>query len=114
MGMILAMLITVAISIGWIKLWTATYSPFKISGFIKHTVIFIFLSLIVALIGLFLIFSPVDDTYSASNTGALGLLFVLCVSIFCVACMIAAIQNLSSLLQKLKKDKQGETENINL
>lgn len=114
MEIIFAMLITISVSIGWIKLWTATYSPLKISGFIKHTVIFIFLSLVVALIGLFLIFAPVDDTYSASNTGALGLLFVLCISIFGVACMIAVIQNLSGLLQKRNEDKQSETENIDL
>lgn len=101
------MLIAIAASSGWLKLWTAAYTPSKISGYIRHTVIFTFLSLLISWLVSLLIFSPVDDTYSASNIGALGMLFILWLLIFGTACLIAVFQTFGSIFKKLNEEKQN-------
>lgn len=95
----------ILISAGWAILWGKTYKFSKIRGFIKHTVIFMLLSLLAAWIVSKLIFFPADETYSYSNISALGLLCLIWLKIFGFGCLTAFIYTLDSLL-----DPQGEGE----
>jgi hypothetical protein len=90
----MSLLIIVAVSIGWALLWILTCNPVKVSGLVKHSVIFAVLSLILTAAAMFIMFMPVDETYSASNKGAIGILFILWLLIFCSACLIAFIISL--------------------
>lgn len=94
------------VSAGWAVLWGKTYKSQKIGGFIKHTVIFLLLSVLIAWIGLRLIFLPVNETYSYSNICALGLLCPIWLKIFGLGCLTAIVYTLDDLLDP--QNTEGE------
>ncbi len=105
--------IIAAISIGWALLWIFTCNHDKVRGFVKHSVIFAVLSLILTVAAMFIMFMPVDETYSASNKGAIGILFILWLMIFCSACLIAFIISLvrfSGMWCAAKKNEKSSFE----
>ncbi len=108
--MFMAIIVFAAV-IGWAALWINTYTPSKISGYIIHTSIFTALSALITWFAAKVIFSPVDETYSASNVGALGLLFLMWAFVFSAACLIAIFQTLGRLLTKHREEKQNKPEN---
>jgi hypothetical protein len=56
-------------------------------------------------LALHLIFLPVDETYSASNLGALGFLFLGFLGYYIPGCIIAFVATLGKLLTKKDNDK---------
>lgn len=102
----------VAVSILWACLWVKTYKALTIKRFIIHTIIFIFLSLLIAWLAMQLIFLPVDDTYSASNIGALGLLFFMFLACFGSACISAFGISLGKLIDNGKNENQENNERL--
>ena len=107
--MLIAIIVFAAV-IGWAALWINTYTPSKISGYILHTSVFTALSALITWFAAKIIFSSVDETYSASNVGALGLLFIMWELVFSAACLIAIFQTLGRLLTKHCEEKQNKSE----
>ncbi|MBR1591940.1 MAG: hypothetical protein IJ666_02890 [Ruminococcus sp.] len=70
------LIVFVAVSFMWVKLWINTCNYEKTSRFVLHEIIFTLLSLIISFIAMLIIFSPMDDTYTAANKGALGFVFI--------------------------------------
>lgn len=107
----LYMFIMAALSLGWALLWIYTYRSAKISGYVIHTVIFSALSAAITWLMLKVIFAPVDDTYSASNKGALGLVFILWMIVFGSACLIAVFATLGKLINNRTENEADNREN---
>ncbi|MBQ8434581.1 MAG: hypothetical protein IJX24_01000 [Oscillospiraceae bacterium] len=81
--------IFIAFSIFWSYLWVKTCKVSTVKRLIIHTIIFILLSLVVAYLTMRLIFLPVNDNYSASNIGAVGILYLMFLVCFGIACFLA-------------------------
>ena len=111
MDSILLLIIALIGSAGWLKLWISSYTPSNVRGYIAHTLIFIVLSLIIAGLVLLIIFAPVDDTYSASNVGALGMLFLGFLELFGCFCLVAVAFNFGKLMDTLDKEKNDNEKN---
>ena len=79
----------IAFSIFWSYLWVKTCKASTVRRLIIHTIIFILLSLVVAYLTMRLIFLPVNDNYSASNIGAVGILYLMFLVCFGIACFLA-------------------------
>lgn len=105
------MFIMAVLSLGWALLWICTYRSAKISGYVIHTAIFTALSAAITWLMLKVIFSPVDDTYSASNIGALGFVFILWMIIFGSACLIAVFATLGKLINYRTENEADNREN---
>lgn len=97
-------LILVILLLVWLMLWVATYKPSNVLGLIKHTVVFALLSILLSRIALWWVFLSVDDTYSASNKGALGILYMMWQIVFLFDCLLAFGMTLKSLLDKKRKE----------
>ena len=96
----------VAVSFLWAKLWINTCNYEKTSRFVLHEIIFTVLSFGISFIALLIIFSPVDDTYSAANKGALGFVFIFWLVIFGSASFVALLQTVGDFVEyKNNKDK---------
>jgi len=67
----------IVFSIFWSYLWVKTCKAPTVRRLIIHTIIFVLLSLVVAYLTIHLIFLPVNDSYSASNIGAVGILYLI-------------------------------------
>lgn len=109
MSLIFSLLAFAAVSFGWIHLWTSTYRPYSIGGLILHNAIFTALSLPVAWLVSMLIMMTAGAGYSASNTGALGLLAIFWLFIFGFACFIALILTIVSFREKQSERKFNES-----
>lgn len=107
-------LVVALVSIGWALLWIFTCNHDKVSGFVKHSVIFAVLSLILTAAAMFVMFMPVDETYSASNKGALGILFILWLIVFCSACLIAFIISLVRFSGMRRTANEDEEHNFDV
>ena len=84
---------------GWVLLWMRTYKPGTVKGLLLHNLLFLVLSLLIAGGVLFLIFLPADDSYSAANLGALGMLFMMFLYIFGAGCLVAFMGTVGMLVQ---------------
>lgn len=93
----------IAFPIFWAVLWIKTFKTVTIKSFIIHSIIFLLLSLLVCCLFLRLIFLSVDDTYSASNLGALGILYLSFLYLFIPGCLISLMVTLGKLLIKMNK-----------
>lgn len=100
----LIMGLIVAGAFGWAVLWMRTYHPDGIKGLLLHNLLFLGLSLLIAGGVLLLIFLPADDSYSASNLGALGILFLMFLRIFGTACFVALMGTIGMLVQHKHPD----------
>ena len=69
--------IPVIISVVWYLIWTKTYDPYELRGLIRHEVIFTAASAGIFYLAARVIFSPVDESYSYSNKGALGFVVII-------------------------------------
>ena len=95
----LKLALVLAVSVGWALFWVKTYDPYTVGGLIGHSVLFSVLSLILLLTGLNILFSPADDSYSASNKSALGMIGLLYSGVFLIGCLIAFIQTISEYIE---------------
>ena len=93
----LALVLTV--SVGWALLWVRTYDSYTVSGLIGHSVLFSVLSFILLLTGLNILFSPADESYSASNKSALGMIGLLYSGVFLIGCLVAIITTISEYIE---------------
>ncbi len=66
------------------------------------------LSLLIAWLAAQIIFAPADDTYSAANKSALGMIFMLWLIIFGSVCLIAVIVTLGSFIESKTSDKRSD------
>lgn len=98
------------ISLVWAALWVFTYRTLTLKRFIVHTAVFVILSAVVAWLVLQFTFMPIDSTYSASNIGALGFLYMSFLIFFISACLIAFGITLGKLIGKKKDETSGEQE----
>jgi len=110
MNIVLLLIITIIGSAGWLKLWISSYTPSNVRGYVAHTLIFTVLSFIISGLVLLLIFAPVDDTYSASNVGALGMLFLGFIGLFGCFCLVAVFFNFGKLMDK-REERKNENKN---
>lgn len=94
-----------AFSLFWAWLWVKTYKRLTAKRFLLHTLLFVALSLLASWVAARIVFLPVDSTYSASNIGALGLLFIMFLVCFASGCIAAFGITLGKLLGK---DKAGD------
>ncbi|MGN0695760.1 MAG: hypothetical protein ACI4J5_03225 [Oscillospiraceae bacterium] len=101
-------IILLVFSCGWAWLLVHTYKNMTSNGLFIHTIVFIFLSLLVAWGALKLIFLPADDTYSASNLGALGVIFFIFLQFFAPACLIAFLITLGKMLGNREDDDRDD------
>lgn len=108
MGAIITIIVFM-ISYGWYKLWVSTYKPKNVLGYVKHTLLFVIISLFVIWLFINIIFLPVDETYSASNVGALGIIVILYVPFWILACIAAAFHTLSILIKRKNKEDRFKT-----
>lgn len=97
-----------AVSIGWAFLWIRTYKTLTAKRLILHTLLFTALSILVFLLVSYITFIPVDESYSASNIGALGFMILLFINFFGASCIVAFAINIGKLLNKDDKDKEGD------
>ena len=107
MDIFVYLLIFVALSFLWAKLWLKTCKYEKIGRFVLHEIIFTALSFAVSYIMMLIIFSPVDETYSASNKGALGFIFIFWLVIFGSACFVALVQTVVDMINKNSEDNDN-------
>ena len=98
-----------AVSIGWAFLWVRTYKTLTVERLILHTLLFTALSLLIFQLVSYITFLPVDESYSASNIGALGFMILLFINIFAAACIVAFGLNLGKLLKKDEKEKNNKS-----
>lgn len=113
----LPLLISVVVSVLWMALWVRTYKPLTVKRFLIRTLVFILLSLLVAYVAARIIFLPVDDTYSASNIGALGLLCLMFLGCFGLSCISAFGITLGMLIdskKNLKQENEADDESTDL
>ena len=103
LNMMLMLLLVVAPSCLWAYVWVKAYRGRTAGSLILHTVIFSVLSLLIAYLAMRMIFSQVDDTYSASNKGALGLMSIMCTGIFAVACLALFLSKAKNAAAKAAK-----------
>lgn len=92
--------------IAWAFVWIKTFKGNTVRRLIAHTLIFAALSAFIAYVILRIVFSGVDETYSASNKGALGILFLMIMAVFVPACLFAFFQTVSDLISRRKKKEQ--------
>lgn len=97
---IIELIIAAVLSVVWFLLWTKTYLPYDIKGLIKHSVIFILLSVGILFIMAKAVFAPVDDSYSYSNKSVLGLLFILMAIVFFLASLFALAVTIGEYINK--------------
>ena len=96
-----------AVSIGWAFLWVRTYKTLTAKRLILHTLLFTALSILIFLLVSYITFLPVDESYSASNIGALGFMILLFINFFGASCIVALAVNIGKLLNKDDKDKES-------
>ena len=97
--------LSIIISIFWAFLWIATFKTITVKRFLIHTIVFLLFSVLISGLALSLIFLPADNTYSASNLGALGMVFLVFLGCFIPGCIIAFAVTLGQLLTNSKNDK---------
>ncbi|MCM1226665.1 MAG: hypothetical protein NC320_04460 [Clostridium sp.] len=101
MGAVITVIVCV-ISYGWERLWVSTYKPNSVLGYVKHTLLFVIMSLFIIWLFIHIVFLPVDETYSASNIGALGIVVILYVPFWVFACIAAVFHTLFIFIEKKK------------
>ncbi|MBR1749563.1 MAG: hypothetical protein IJ740_20235 [Ruminococcus sp.] len=97
---ILSLIITVVLSAVWYLAWTKTYLPFDVKGLIRHSLIFILLSIGIVFVMGKAVFAPVNESYSASNKSALGFLFMLLIQVFLCVCLFALAVTIGKYITK--------------
>ena len=90
----------------WAFVWIKTFKGSTVRRLIIHTLIFAVLSAFIAYVILRIIFSGVDKTYSASNKGALGILFLMIMGVFIPACLLAFFQTIGDMMTRRKEKEQ--------
>lgn len=88
------------ISAGWAFLWVHTFKTHTVKRLVLHTIVFVILSLFVALLVCRITFIPVDESYSRTNINALGLMAVIFLCIFAVACITAFYRCLVKIMKR--------------
>ena len=88
------------ISVGWAFLWVRTFKTPTVKRLVLHTIVFVILSLLVALLVCRITFIPVDESYSQTNINALGLMAVIFICIFAAACITAFYRCLVKILSR--------------
>lgn len=88
------------ISVGWAFLWVRTFKTPTVRRFVLHTIVFVILSLFLALLVSRITFLPVDESYSQTNINALGLMAVIFICIFAAACITAFYRCLVKILKR--------------
>lgn len=106
----LLVLLFIAATLGWIFLWVHTYHPKDVKHLLLHTGLFLLLSLVICGVIMLLIFLPADDSYSASNLGALGLMFLMFLRVFGIGCLVAICQTVGVLSEKRQGEQETESE----
>ncbi len=100
----LTLALLIAASGGWAYLWIRTYDPYTLCGLILHSILFSIISLMLLFIGLSILFSSADETYSASNKSALGLLGLIYSAAFLLCCLAALVQTIGDYLDRKHKE----------
>ena len=90
--------------------WVRTYNPSTVRGLLLHTLLFLMISAAVAAGGVYLIFLPADDSYSASNLGALGFTAIIFLIVFGICCLTALLANIGRFAEQrhCTKDKNED------
>ena len=99
----LTLALLIAASGGWAYLWVRTYDPYTLCGLILHSILFSIISLMLLFIGLSILFSSADETYSASNKSALGLIGLIYSGALLLCCLAALIQTIVDYLERKHK-----------
>ncbi len=103
MEIYLSFALFIAFSVFWAYIWVKTGNTVIIKRFIIHTIIFILLSFLSAWIVGQLVFLPVNESYSASNIGAVGILYLIFLVCFGTACIFAFGITIGNLINNNKK-----------
>ena len=108
--MMIAYIPLIALAAGWTWLWTKTYRPCGIGRYLLHTLVFLLLSLVIAWLSALIVFSPVDDSYSASNIGALGLMLIPWYAVFGTGCLCGIMATLGELIEARAAERERHEE----
>ncbi len=107
----LGFLAVAAVCVGWAAVWIKTFRGESAGALVLHTVVFSVLSAVIMAVVRSIVFSEADESYSASNLGALGFLYMMFLVPFVCACLIAFFQTVGDLITRREKPDDDPDEN---